>query len=345
MKKVIGRILIVLLIIIVLVLAYYHKVVGWVYDNLTSPTYELDEATDNWEGGKTYLNVNYSEVSESDYVNIYVPDDVENPPLFVLVHGGGFVCNDATSRQAQWMYRYFRDHGYACASVNYRLAQEEKFPAAIEDVKAAVKYLKAHADVYGFDATKVAIWGESAGGYLATMAASTTDEEYCDLSYVDEEEYGDVSAKVSVLVDFYGVVDMEQVQPQWKEVGLPSLIYEVANTWVTQYVPDDAETNTIESFWIGKEYDAMTEDEANEICPMYYFEKNNGNNLAVWITHGASDITVPILQSENFYNMAVEILGEDVVHYEVIPHGKHADDRCYTDEQLSALDEFIRANF
>ena len=92
-----------------------------------------------WTGGKSYKNVQYSEVSASDYLNLYVPDDDNPPPLLVLVHGGGFVTNDCESRQAQLMYQYFRDHGWACATVNYRLAQEAFFPAAVEDVKCAVR--------------------------------------------------------------------------------------------------------------------------------------------------------------------------------------------------------------
>ena len=344
MKKTIVKIIIGVLLIVCVLAVYFHKVVGWVYDNLTSPVYELDESSDEWTGGTTYLGVNYSDVSESDYVNIYVPDEVEHPTLFVMVHGGGFVCNDATSRQAQWMYRYFRNHGYACASVNYRLAQEEKYPAALEDVKACIKYLRAHADVYGYDASNIVIWGESAGGYLATMAAVTDDDEFCDLSYVDEDVYGDVSAKVSVLVDFYGVIDMETAHSQWKEVGLPTFVYNIANTWVTKYIPDDSDAKTIETYWLGKEISEMTEEELNEISPMVYLEENDNHDLAIWITHGDSDITVPILQSEYFYELAVEILGENQVHYEIISHGKHADDRCYSDEQLEKIDEFIKSN-
>ena len=342
MKKIVGRIGIAVVIILCMVFVYYHKVIGWVYDNMTSPTIDLDESVDDWNGGKSFLNVNYSSVSDSDYVNIYVPDDVDNPPLFVIVHGGGFVCNDATSRQAQLMYRYFRDHGYACASVNYRLAQEEKYPAALLDVKAAVRFLRAHEDVYGYDASNISIFGESAGGYLAIMAAVTGDDEFCDLPYVDEEVYGDVSSKISVLVDFYGVVDMTTVQSQWKDVGLPTLIYDIANTWVTTYIPKEANADSIETYWLGKNISEMTEEEINEILPSYYLKKNTNEDLAVWITHGTSDITVPILQSDFFYKDASEALGEKKVHYEMIPHGRHADDRCYSDEQLQKIDEFIR---
>ena len=63
-------------------------------------------------------------MSPSDYVNTYVFDSEEAPPLYMVIHGGGFVFNDAEARQAQWMYQYFRNHGFACASVNYRLADK-----------------------------------------------------------------------------------------------------------------------------------------------------------------------------------------------------------------------------
>ena len=342
MKKIAGKICIAVVIVLCVILVYYHKVIGWVYDNMTSPMIDLDENVDEWDGGNTYFNVNYSPVSKSDYVNIYVPDDEENPPLFIMVHGGGFVSNDATSRQAQLMYRYFRDHGYACASVNYRLAQEEKYPAALLDVKAAVRFLRAHAVVYGYDASNISIFGESAGGYLATMAAVTGDDEFCDLAYVDEDIYGDVSSKISVLVDFYGVVDMTTIQSQWKDVGLPTLIYDIANTWVTAYLPKDSNADSIETYWLGKNISEMTEDEIQEILPAYYLKKNSNSDLAIWITHGTSDITVPILQSDYFYKDSCEALGEDKVHYEIISHARHADDRCYSDEQLNKIDDFIR---
>ena len=124
------------------VMAVYHEATRVVFHNLFAATEKLDDSTE-WSGGTSYEKLAYSDVSENDYMNLYVPDAEEPMPLMVLVHGGGFVYNDCESRQAQFMYRYFRDHGYACASVNYRLAQEASFPAALEDVKAAVRFLRA----------------------------------------------------------------------------------------------------------------------------------------------------------------------------------------------------------
>jgi len=142
-----------------------------IWHNATA--FNLPMNTDPWTDGQELTRISYAEDSDSQYLDLYLPEGEEKPPLFVLVHGGGFVFGDSQTRQVQWMYRYFRDHGYACATVNYRLAQEAAYPAAVEDVKAAVRFLRANAGVYGYDADKIAIWGESAGGYLATMAAVT----------------------------------------------------------------------------------------------------------------------------------------------------------------------------
>ncbi|MCD8161262.1 MAG: alpha/beta hydrolase [Clostridiales bacterium] len=178
--------------------------------------------TSEWTGGASYEYVPYSDVSGSDYLHLYVPDAEEPMPLIIMVHGGGFVCNDCESRQAQFMYRYFRQHGYACATVNYRLAQEDGFPAALEDVKAAVRYLRANAETYGYDPDRFIIWGESAGGYLATMAAVTNDDEFTGVSFIGEDELAEpVSAQVSCLIDFYGIIDFPFADSDFRSQGSP----------------------------------------------------------------------------------------------------------------------------
>ena len=88
----------------------------------------------SWNG-KTYENIPYSNISQSDYVDIYVPEreDGEKPPLFVMIHGGGFAEGTSQSRQSVLTYQDLRAAGYACASINYRLSGEAIYPAAIED--------------------------------------------------------------------------------------------------------------------------------------------------------------------------------------------------------------------
>ncbi|WP_254292061.1 alpha/beta hydrolase [Sphingomonas tagetis] len=98
-------------------------------------------------------------------------------PLILWIHGGGWSRGDARGSAA------FADfpavlaavavRGYVVASVDYRLSGEAKFPAQIQDVKAAIRYLRAHAVDYGVDPSRVVVWGGSAGGHLAALAATT----------------------------------------------------------------------------------------------------------------------------------------------------------------------------
>lgn len=330
----------VLVLAIVITLAVNHKAVYLVFRNLTVPTYDLDESRD-WSGGTSYLEVPYSDVSPTDYVNIYVPDSEEAPPLYVVIHGGGFISNDAESRQAQLMYRYFRDHGFACATVNYRLAQEAPFPGAVEDCKAAIRFLRAHADEYGYNADRIAVFGESAGGYLAVMCAVTNDDEFNGLTFIGQDELGDVSAKVDVLVDYYGAVE-KGMKKDLPTMGLPEFIYQIANAWnggdATQGFDD------VESFWLRKNISEMTQEELAVSDPYTYIEENLPGNsgLTVWILHGDCDITVPYFQSDRLNDRLIGILGADRVTYRLIPDMGHASDPLYSDEELGQLETYLR---
>ena len=295
---------------------------------------------DEWTGGKTYLRVPYAGTSDSQYLDLYVPDTGgEAPQLFVLVHGGGFVAGDAQSRQARLMYRYFRDRGFACASVHYRLATEAGFPAAVCDVKAAVRFLRAHAGAYGYSAGKVFIWGESAGGYLAMMCALTGDA-FCDLPFTGQEETGDVSARVDAVVDHYGLMDERSIPEQWKGLGIPSAVSRVAGLWASKLTK---EYESITSYFLRKNVSEMTEAEYRAVFPAGYFERAGETPLDVFILHGDCDVLVPYLQSLDAYDRLKQALGEEHVELRLVPHAGHAADMLYDPTILAEVEAFLRA--
>ncbi len=331
-----------LLAVVVVVLAVYRDAAYMVFCNLTVPVYELDDGQD-WSGGTSYLGVPYADVSASDYVDIYVPDQTQPPPLYVIIHGGGFISGDANSRQAQLMYRYFRDRGFACASVNYRLAQEAPFPAALEDCKAAIRFLRAHADRYGYDAGRIAVFGESAGGYLAVMCAVTNDSEFNSLPFIGQDELGDVSAAVDVLVDYYGHIDSVGMELDLQTIRLPKPIYQIANNWLRGDVLEGYEDPG--SFWHRKNISEMTHEELSTLSPYTYIEENltQSSSLHVWILHGDCDITVPYLHSERLNARLVQALGADRVNYRLVHGMGHACDPLYSDEELGLLEEYLNS--
>jgi len=110
-------------------------------------------------------------------LDLYTPPKAGRPkPLVIYVHGGGWM--GGTSRNAAAYANFpavladLASRGYVVASLNYRLGGEARFPAATEDVDAAIRWLRAHAADYGIDKARVAIWGGSAGGQLAALAAT-----------------------------------------------------------------------------------------------------------------------------------------------------------------------------
>jgi acetyl esterase/lipase len=326
--------------------ALYPKAVGAVWGNVTSKKLQLPEK-DDWTGGKSLMKVPYASDSESQYLDLYIPDTGEAsggklPQLYVIIHGGGFITNDSQSRQAQLMYRYFRDHGYACATVNYRLAQEAQFPAALSDCKAAIRFLRAHAEEYGYDARKLPVFGESAGGYLATMCSVTDDSQFSEVSFIGEENMDPVSGEVDLLVDYYGHIENEGAEEDWKTLGIPALVRRVANSWVSGSATRGYED--VESFWFRKNVSEMTPEEKAKVNPYTYIDSHDLEKLSVWIIHGDADLTVPYLQSERLAAHMKQKLGDDRVSYTLYPGQGHAGDMLYSDEVLDGLKEYMDAH-
>ena len=349
--RIIGMITVTVLAVLAVIMVVYRKAVYMTFKNLTVAKLKLDESVDEWDGGEKILNVPYAEDSESQYLDLYIPAGVDNPDLYVIVHGGGFIAGDSRTRQAQLMYRYFRDHGYACASINYRLAQEEPFPGALEDVKAAVRFLRSHAEEYGYNADHISIFGESAGGYLATMAALTNDDEYMSVEYIgqkeDEEKGEAASAEVSVLVDYYGVAEMQPLSsksPDWKELGVPPLIFNIANSWMSKDALEGF--SDCNAYWMRRELSEMSEEELSAASAAQYIDENlsSTEGPAVLIIHGDCDITVPILQSERLYERAKNAAGAEKVEFWVIPDQGHATDMLYEESLLEKVKGFIEAH-
>lgn len=133
-------------------------------------------------------------------------------PLIVHVHGGAWV--NGTKRVAGPIRDFpavlaqLAARGFVVASVEYRLDGEAKFPAAIQDVKAAIRFLRQHAQDYGIDSAHVGIFGESAGGQLAALAATS-----CGVTALEPagSEPNDPSDCVQAAAPWYGVYDFETV--------------------------------------------------------------------------------------------------------------------------------------
>lgn len=120
-------------------------------------------------------------------------------PVILWICGGGWQTMDRNA----WLSElsWFAKHGWAVASPEYRTSNEKPFPAALYDIKAAIRYLRAHAEQYGFDPERIVLMGESAGGHLAALAGTSGD---CSGFWEDGDP--GVSERVKAVVDWYGPV-------------------------------------------------------------------------------------------------------------------------------------------
>ena len=133
-------------------------------------------------------------------LDLHLPKGVENPPLVMFIHGGGWKAGTRSNCKVAWV----ADHGFAVASIEYRLSHEGIFPAQIQDCKGALRWLRANASHYGYNADKVIVAGSSAGGHLAALMGTSGD-----VKSLEGDTGGNLeqSSRAQGIIDFYGPTD------------------------------------------------------------------------------------------------------------------------------------------
>ncbi len=226
-------------------------------------------------------------------------------PCLVWVCGGGFMDVDRTV----WMPEMVRiaEAGFVVASVEYRVSGEAQFPAQLQDVKAAVRFLRAHADMYCIDADHIFAMGESAGGTMASLLGVTGEHTEFDVG-----EYLDQSSAVQGVVDVYGLVRLttDKVPP---ETGLPY--------WM------------IEAF-VGMGYNQAQADAASAV---WYVNENTPPFL---ILQGTADNVVDPGQSQAMYDTLIaHSVPADLIYVEGAGHG---DELIYQDAVMDKVIQFLK---
>ena len=225
-------------------------------------------------------DIEYARVgNKSLKLDLYLPEGQGPFPLIIWIHGGGWTSgNKSLSSDSPQVRQTAR--GYAVASINYRLSQEAKFPAQIEDCKAAVRWLRAHATQYNLDPSRIAAWGSSAGGHLAALMGTSADVS--DLE--GDEGNLDYSSRVQAVVDWFGPIDLLNMSSD--SLSFPCNLI------------DHNSVFSPESLLIGC---------AIQTCPDKTERANSINYVsaddpAFLIMHGTDDCLVGPTQSQRLYN-------------------------------------------
>lgn len=136
-------------------------------------------------------------------MTLFVPRTKEKKPAVLYFPGGGFTSAD---HEKFLEMRYaLACAGYVVAACEYR-AVPNKFPALLEDAKAGVRWMRAHASEFGVDANRIGLLGDSAGGYVVQMAGATNGEKNWDVG-----DFKEVSSDVQAVVSIYGISDLTTI--------------------------------------------------------------------------------------------------------------------------------------
>jgi acetyl esterase/lipase len=225
-------------------------------------------------GVKAYRNLTYVYNGHlRQRLDLYVPEKASLPlPVIIWVHGGGW--QNGSKDGCPPLRQGFIAQGYAVASLDYRLSGDAVFPAQIEDCKAAIRWLRAHANEYGLNPDRFGVWGSSAGGHLVALLGTSGDEKAFDVG-----EHLDVSSRVQAVCDFYGPTDLVQMDAH----ALPE----------ARLKHDDPQSP--EACLIGGPVQE-NKDKAARASPLTYVGKKPLPPFL--IVHGDADPVVPFHQSE-----------------------------------------------
>ena len=257
-----------------------------------------------------------------------MPENIENAPVIVVIHGGAFMFGDKQMEIVTNIFEPALNHGYAVATINYRFSSEATYPGAVADAKAAVRFLKANAETYGIDAENIFVWGESAGAYLANMVATTAHVDELNGDVTDNLEY---DSSVKGLVSFYAPIDWYQMDADYATLGVAESERKMGLTGTD---------NSAESKFLGQ--NVMTDKAVTDAAsPLSHIVGMEQKEFYVVIQHGDADINVPHLQSERLYDAFSAKYGTENVTLEIFAGAAHEDDAFYTAENLDKIFAFL----
>ena len=272
---------------------------------------------------RKFLDVPYAHLSPAQKLDIYLPDEGDGPfPVILSIHGGAFLGCDKSDAQVMPMLEGLK-RGYAVVAVNYRLSGEAKFPALVQDAKAAVRWIRANAQRYRFDPRRIAAWGGSAGGYLAEMLGTTAGvKELEDLSLGNPDQPCDVQAVVA----WFAPTDFLKMDEQLAESGMPP--------------PPDMEhsgPNSPESLLLGDQITKIP-DLVKAANPETYITPAAPPFL---LQHGTKDDVVPVQMSINLASKLERVLGKDRVRLDLMEGAGHGDPVFETPNNVKRVLDFL----
>ncbi|MDP7133675.1 MAG: alpha/beta hydrolase [Planctomycetota bacterium] len=231
-------------------------------------------------GIKTIRDLTYAEYGDVSLpLDLHIPEDAENPPVILWIPVGGW-RNSNRDGAPVWL----TEHGFAVACNHCRVSSEALAPATVHDCKAAVRWLRANGEEYGFNTRRIGVSGGSAGGHLSALLG--------------------VSAGVAALEGGGGNPDASSTVQAFCDICGPTDLTRMADASICEHYPVLQEVT--ENFVGGPVAEHL--DLARLVSPLNYVSSDSAPCL---IIHGDEDPTVPVIESHLFHD-ALKEAGVDV---------------------------------
>ena len=267
------------------------------------------------------LDLNYASYDETNLLmHLLLPQNelTDKPiPIIIYVPGSAWFKQNLGG-SIPLIMKFVEQSGYAAAIVGYRPSTVAKSPAQLMDIKSSIRYLRANADAYNIDPDRVAIWGTSSGGHIASLVGLTEGIER-----FETKDNGEESSSVKAVINFFGPTDFLRMD------DFPSAIAH-------------NEASSPESSVIGGPIqDPKNKSKVDEYNPLSYISEDK-EYPPFLIMHGDSDHLVPFNQSLILYE-ALRDANHSAEFYKLLGAG-HGN-RFFTQQTMQIVLDFLNLHF
>jgi acetyl esterase/lipase len=286
----------------------------WVYAALVVSVFPLLSYAEDSRRLTVLRDVEYARVGEHSLkLDLHLPIEKQRPPLIVWVHGGAWRSGSKSNMPLSRMV----EEGYAVASVDYRLSTDARFPAQIHDIKAAIRFLRAHGDQWRLASKKIVVAGDSAGALLAALVGVSNGNKELEGEIGNDRSQ---SSEVQGIISFYGAANLTtilaQSTPHGLNVRVPAL----------ELLLGGQPTNVV--------------DLARLASPVFHVDHTDPPLL---LFHGDQDPQMPINQSHELHGAYRGVKAP--VEFEVVHGAGHGGAQFYDVERLAVVKRFLRKQF
>lgn len=277
---------------------------------------------------RKFLDIQYAEGDERRQLDLYLPNEGEGPyPVVIDIFGGGWFFGNKSSYKLEPALKLI-GKGFAVVSINYSLSYQQEFPVQIDEIKAAIRYIKANAANYNLDPSRVALMGESAGAHYAALCALSSS---CNM-LEDKESWGNahVTSEVQAVIAVYCPTRLDILKEELDVLGLEPTYKEVG------------EADSMEGMLFGRKKPSEVPILVNLADPHTYVNKNCPPFLFL---HGDRDQCIPILQSMTLAASIKQAAGPGRAEYHIIKGARHNLADFETEEIYEIEENFLRRIF